>query len=113
MYEAEIQGLYQSVRAEMLEYLEEAEPDYTRADVNVCLKIMDDYRTKISEAPDCEAGMLVVKETVFALNALAERAEELIETSQREDLAEIIILAAAARGFNDRDDDITEEWREW
>ena len=113
MYEAEIQGLYQSVKTEMLEYLEEAEPDYTRADVDACLKIMDDYRTKIGAAPDREVGMLVVKEAVLALNALAERAEELIETSQREDLAEIIILGAAARGFNDRNDDITEEWREW
>lgn len=58
--------------------------------------------------------MKIVKKTVLALNALNEKCEyELIETEQREDIAEIIILAGYLKGFNDRDDDITEEWREW
>jgi len=37
----------------------------------------------------------------------------MIETEQREDLAEIIILAGNLKGFNSKDEDITEEWRDW
>lgn len=39
--------------------------------------------------------------------------EVLIETSQREDICEIIIMASHLKGYNDMSEDITEEWREW
>ena len=58
--------------------------------------------------------MKVVEKTVLALNELNEPCdEELIETGQREDIAEIIILAGNLTGYNSLDEDITEEWREW
>jgi hypothetical protein len=37
----------------------------------------------------------------------------LIETDQREDIAEIIIIAGNDKGYNELTEDITEEWREW
>ena len=58
--------------------------------------------------------LLREKKTVILLNEINEKCEyELIETEQREDIAEIIILSGSLKGFNTRDDDITEEWREW
>ena len=58
--------------------------------------------------------MKVVEKTVLALNELNEPCDkELIETGQREDIAEIIILAGNLTGYNSLDEDITGEWREW
>ena len=31
----------------------------------------------------------------------------------QEDIAEILILAGHLKGYNTRDEDIAEEWREW
>ena len=112
-YEFEIERLRTRLREEMLRYLREADPDYTEAEVNVCFQILDRYQTEMRQAPDRATGMRSVQRAVEALNDLAERAEDLIETEQREDLCEIIILASAERRFNDPQVDITEPWRDW
>ena len=55
-----------------------------------------------------------VKMTVLRLNKLNEKCDfQLIETGEREQIAEIIISAGNLKGYNSLDDDITEEWREW
>jgi hypothetical protein len=46
-----------------------------------------------------------------SLNATCEY--DLIETDQREDICAFIIRAGALAGFNEADEDVTEEWREW
>ena len=61
-----------------------------------------------------EESLSLVKITVEALNELNESTEfQLIETDQREDICEIIIRGRHLRGYNDMEDDITGEWREW
>ena len=78
------------------------------------MNIIDDYIINIEKADSKKDAMFIVEKTVILLNEINEKCEyELIETEQREDIAEIIILSGSLKGFNTRDDDITEEWREW
>lgn len=59
-------------------------------------------------------GMKSVKNVVLGLNDLNEKCgHELIETDQREQIADIIILAGHLKNYNTRNEDITEDWREW
>ena len=78
------------------------------------MNLISDYLNKVENASSKEEAMKIVEKTVLALNGLNEKCEyELIETDQREDIAEILILAGNLKGFNSRDEDITEDWREW
>lgn len=78
------------------------------------MDLISDYLQAVENANSKDEAMIIVKKTVLALNDLNEKCEyELIATDQREDIAEIIILAGKLKGFNSRDEDITEEWREW
>jgi hypothetical protein len=56
---------------------------------------------------------LLIKETVVRLNDLNDRCGgALIETDQREDLCQIILVAARGAGLTTLAD-VTEAWREW
>lgn len=110
----EIKAILESVKVGMIEYIEPGETEYTESDVEKCMFIMNNFLSEISRLDSKENGMQSVKKVVFELNGLNEKCEyELIETDQREQLAEIIILAGSLKGFNERNEDITEEWREW
>ncbi len=110
----EIKTLSQTLKAGMLDYIEPGDTSYTAKDVEMCMDIVHTFLTKMESTQNKEKGMELAKNTVLALNELNENCEEeLIETDQREDLAEIIVLAGSLKGYNDREDDITEEWREW
>lgn len=77
------------------------------------MKLIKDYLGQLENVDSKDEAMKIVEKTVLALNDLNEKCEyELIETDQREDIAEIIILAGNPKGFNSRDEDITEDWRE-
>jgi hypothetical protein len=92
------------------------DPGYTEADIDKCGAIIDSYIQRISSCKhgDEQAVMSAVRDTILELNALnSEAGESLIETDQREDLAELIIKAAAVVGVGNGKDDLTEEWREW
>lgn len=98
----------------MLEYMEAAHPSYTKTDVEQCVKILNEYTIAISNATSKDEGMKIVKNTVESLNKLNEKCDfELIETSEREQIAEIIISESSKKGYNQSDEDITEDWREW
>jgi hypothetical protein len=89
---------------------------YTEDDVRKLEKILDDYLAAIDAAEENNEVevMAVVKDAVLALNKLYAACEgQLIEKDQREDLATVINLAAAARGVGDGTSDITEQWRDW
>lgn len=95
---------------------DKGDPGYTEADIEKCGQILDSYIQRVSSSDhgDEQAVMSAVKDTVLALNVLnLESGESLIETDQREDLAELIIKAAADIGVGNGKDDLTEEWREW
>ncbi len=110
----EIQEIYTRLKQNMIDFIEPGETAYTEKDVEKCMNIIDDYIINIEKADSKKDAMFIVEKTVILLNEINEKCEyELIETEQREDIAEIIILSGSLKGFNTRDDDITEEWREW
>ena len=78
------------------------------------MSLIDAYLKELAVSKSKEDGLNIVKKTVLGLNELNENCRRvLIETDQREDLAEIMIIAGNLKNYNDRDEDITEEWREW
>jgi hypothetical protein len=111
---AEIKKTIESLNTGMIEYIEPGETEYSEKDVEKCMKLIDSFLTDLSESDNKESGMEIIEKTVLKLNELNAKCEyELIETNQREQLAEIIILAGHLKGYNERDEDVTEEWREW
>ncbi len=102
------------LKESMISYMEDANPSYTEKDVEKCEVILKEYLKEIEKTKSKEAGMEVVKSTIIKLNELNEKCgSELIETSEREQIAEIIILASSKKGYNSQEEDITEKWREW
>ena len=98
----------------MIDFIEPGVTSYNEKDVEICIELIDDFIIKIEKIESKKEAMKLVEKTVVALNKINERCNyELIETEQREDIAEIIILSGNLKGFNERDEDITEEWREW
>ena len=96
------------------DYMHENDPSYTQDDVNLCIVTLFDYVIKVFATGSKDEGMKIVKSTILKLNELNEKCDySLIETNEREQIAEIIILAGSEMGYNSIDDDITEEWREW
>ncbi len=88
---------------------------YTRADVDRCSSIIDAYLSEL--AANNGAGeaaiILTIKKAVLQLNELNDECGGgLIETDQREDLCELLLVAARQNGLSTTDD-VTEEWREW
>ncbi|MDP5076671.1 MAG: hypothetical protein NWQ09_06655 [Nonlabens sp.] len=111
---ADINRIVVSVRASMMEYMEPGESAYTAKDVEKCMKLIDGFLGDMSAADSKKKALPHIKKVVLALNDLNEACEyELIETDQREQLADIIILAGYLKGYNKRTEDTTEDWREW
>ena len=100
--------------SDMVEYMNDAAPAYTQEHIDQCREILVAHAASIKQAPDRAAAKLLVKATVTRLNELNEEVEgELIETLERESICEFIITAGALKGFNTREEDVTEDWREW
>ncbi len=92
----------------------ELEPYYTPKDVDVCIQMIQNHLDHMAQTFDREEAITLVKKTVLDLNDLNEKCNAcLIETDQREDICEIIIMAGHLKGYNEMNEDITEEWREW
>ncbi|MEM6434629.1 MAG: hypothetical protein AAF773_12360 [Cyanobacteria bacterium P01_D01_bin.115] len=93
----------------------ESECGYTQADINQCASIIDAYLADI--AANTEAGddqlRLAIQQVVLQLNDLNDSCDGwLIETDEREDLCQIILVAAQECGLTTTED-VTEEWRDW
>jgi hypothetical protein len=111
---AEIKKTYESLSIGMTNFIQPGETEYTKSDVEKCMSLIDHFLNEISKSDSKEVGILSAKKVVLELNELNEKCEyELIETEQREQIADIIILAGHLKGYNGRNEDITEEWREW
>lgn len=109
-----INKTYKSLERNMTDFIELGEADYKRADVKKCMDLLDSFLEEIAKTESRETGILIVKKTVLAINDLNENCEyELVETEQREKIADIIIFAGHLKGYNHITEDITEEWREW
>lgn len=109
-----INKTYKSLEKGMIDFIELDETDYTIADVEKCMSLLDTFLQEIEKTDSRENGLICVKKAVLAINDLNENCDfELVETEQREQIADIIILAGHLKGYNHREEDITEEWREW
>ena len=94
--------------------MEIADPPYSKNDVEDCGKILNEFLSEINKSNSKEEGLRIVKVTVEKLNNLNNKCDsQLIETSEREEIADIINSATSSKGYNKYEDDITEEWREW
>lgn len=114
MDSSEIKEIKARLQGGMIDFIEPGETAYDKTDVETCMNLISDYLSEIENVNSKDEAMKIVEKTVLALNDLNEKCEyELIETDQREDIAGIIILAGNLKGFNSRDEDITEDWREW
>ena len=103
-----------SVLASMREYMADGDAGYGEADVVRCGEILEQCIAAAAQASAAVDYLAAVEAAVKELNTLnAECEHGLIETMERESICEVIIQAGAARGFNDEDEDITEQWREW
>lgn len=102
------------LRTTMMDYMKASNPSYTAKDVDACANILNEYVKALGKTHSKEEGMLTVKSTVIKLNELNKKCgSQLIETGEREVIAEIIIAASHEKGYNSADEDITEAWREW
>lgn len=109
-----IDSLILDLKKNMEDYMHENDPSYTQDDVDLCIVTLSDYVIKVFATESKDEGMKIVKSTVLKLNDLNEKCDfSLIETNEREQIAEIIISAGHEKGYNAVDEDITEEWREW
>lgn len=100
----------------MTDHIADGDDCYTKADIKKCDKILRQFVTSLHRL-DASAPELVVldcvKQAVLKLNALNNSVEGcLIETDQREDLCEYLLLAVRDAGLS-HEGDVTEEWREW
>lgn len=109
-----LDSLILDLKKNMEDYMHENDPSYTQDNVNECILLLSDYVVRVLGSKHREEAMEIVKSTVLKLNDLNEKCDfSLIETNEREQIAEIIILAGHEKGYNTVDEDITEEWREW
>ncbi len=97
------------------EYMQDSEDiSYTEKDILKCENIVNEYLEKLPSTKSKKEGLKLVQKTVVALNKLNEKCDyELLETDQRELVCTIIINAGNLMGYNEEDEDITEEWREF
>lgn len=109
-----IKEILPRLKGDMIDFIVPGDTGYSEKEVETCMQLISDYLQAMEASTSKEEGMKVVEKTVLALNELNEASDyELIETGQREDIAEIIIMAGSLKGYNEEDDDITEDWREW
>lgn len=96
------------------EYMEIADVEYTSDDVTQCMDLLNTHLDKVALSNSEKEGLELVENTVLDLNDLNEDCNyDLFETDQRELICEIIIQAGAIMGYNDENEDITEEWRDF
>lgn len=107
-----IQILLNELEEDMIEFMIDDDVPYNKAHIDSCLKIISKCVVSIYNSTSKHEGLLSVKSAVEELNDLNEM-WELIDTMEREMICEMIIIAGNDKGFNELDEDITFEWREW
>lgn len=112
--DTQIDNLIINLQKSMEKYMKDAKPSYSQTDINECIVLLSDYSRNIFKTHSKEEALPVVKSTILKLNALNEKCNfSLIETNEREQIVEIVILVGNKMGYNSIEEDITEEWREW
>ncbi len=102
------------LKKSMTEYMDFSDPSYTENDIEKCESILTDFIQNIDKTSNREEGLKIIQLTVFQFNELNKKCDfALIETNEREQIAEIIIEAGYLKRYNSLTEDVTEEWREW
>jgi len=110
-----MKDLLKVIQYDLLDFIEgEEEPAYSSNDVTSCIKLLLEFLSSIdSQKPSIESAKTHVHELVLSLNELNDRCNNsLIETAQREDIAEFIQKALVSENIK-IEGDITEQWRTW
>ena len=95
------------------------DPYFTDENIKEVEAVLDQYVARLRQLEDTEDQLtfeLEIYEAVTALNrigGLYGRYPDLIETMERDELAEFIINRAKEAGYNEHVDDITFDWRQW
>ena len=96
------------LRKSMIDYIKTGNANYNEKDVRKCISIIDKFLIDIKNSKSKEDGLLIVKNTVLQLNNINKKTNfSLIETMERENIAEIINLAGYEKGYNAKDEDVT------
>ena len=96
------------LRKSMIDYIKTGDANYNEKDVRKCISIIDKFLIDIKNSKSKEDGLLIVKNTVLQLNNINKKTNfSLIETMERENIAEIINLAGYEKGYNAKDEDVT------
>lgn len=107
-------SLISSLIESMESYLKYGEASYSQKNIDECILILNDYASNIPKSSSRDEAIAHVKSTVLKLNALNEATEgSLIETGERELIAEIINMPIEKLKYIKPNEDATEEWREW
>src|SRR5690606_22066862 len=110
----EEQQIIQNLKTNMLDYMEFGDPPYSKKDVEKCEEILSEFMISFEKTTSKKEGSEVIKLTIIKLNELNKKCEyQLIETGEREQIAEMMISIGHKKGYNKLNEDITEEWREW
>ncbi|MBT2621908.1 hypothetical protein [Chryseobacterium sp. ISL-6] len=109
----DIDSLLHDLKDNMENYMKDANP-YSQDDIEECIDLLSNHVKSVFKTNSKDEALKIVKSTILKLNALNDKCDgTLIETNEREQIAEIIILVGNKMGYNDVDEDVTEEWREW
>lgn len=99
------------------EYDPDFDAGYSQEQIDRCSEILETFFSQLQgiAEPDKNTAILkAVKLAVLNLNEVNDLSDGcMIETEQREQLYEIITLAAEEAGLVSPETDITEAWREW
>lgn len=102
------------LKKEMIDYMNLSKPKYTIKDVEKCEFILVEFIKDIDKTTTKEEGTKIIQTTIFQLNELNKKCQyNLIETNERERIAQIMINMGYLKGYNSLNEDITEQWREW
>ena len=96
------------------EYDPDWDAGYTQEHIDACDAALETFFAEMAPAThNRDAIVAAVRKLVLVLNDINHRCDGcMIETDQREQLCEIVAVAAREAGL-ETDDDLTEEWREW
>ena len=110
----DISTILQNLESGMIQYMAIEKVAYTASDVDKCMTFIKDYLIEMSNTKTKQEGIKVINKLVLNLNDLNTHCEhQLIETDQREQICAIITLSGYDKGFNSKNEDLTENLRDW
>jgi len=102
------------LKKDMLAFIVDNDVNYTETDVEECQRILNMYLNDAAVVEGKPAFLNLAKTTLEKLNELNYKCNyDLIETGEREKICAIMIKSGQLKGFNKKDEDFTEEWREF